>query len=564
MKIDINILQQLAPTFGVAPVQMMKGLSQVISGKVGIQAEGEVAEILQGAGYTFSFNDQGYHNESQYADDDQAVYILPNGLIVWVWAKQLARGFDEPSKLAKWVSGDSKYPGGKVNKFIEVYSKAIGLGPKAPKGPEDRMVHGDEEIPSEPMPGPVPDRSGVAPAMGEADKLIAMAKKKSGVAGRLPADDIIDLYQKAKGLKKAEQKKLMDFVKTLKPMNENFIKKSSLETLIQEIVRGIVKESKGWEKGRKGGGGGWEMEKEPSTEHDSWVLDMANKIWKDPTAIKGRSGGSKWQISRVETAKTGETVYLLKKVQTIERSRFIVKRDGKWFYLDQQPDHTKKWIEIPEQPPQAAPADDKGEEPPVKEETGTGAVSPVTGPNAFKKKESIKESRNPEVNNCGYCHKALPPYSEWKWVLCPSCKKEADSSKDEQIDEMTTTGSGTTGYNIPGAFSRQMKGKSHIEVLGYTMTPAGKKEYDRKGDRLLEGKKKVDETAMGDLGSKFASAQRRYDAQVPEDDEPTRECDKCGQEAVVLTDSGSKGGKWWWWSAVCKNCGDKTGGDNFD
>ena len=56
---------------------------------------------------------------------------------------------------------------------------------------------------------------------------------------------------------------------------------------------------------------------------------------------------------------------------------------------------------------------------------------------------------------------------------------------------MTTTSggggssAGTPGYNIPGAFSNRMNNKKHIEVLGYKMTPAGEKEFNRPGDKKI-------------------------------------------------------------------------------
>ena len=780
MKIDINILQKLAPTFGVAPLAQ-SGISNIIDKKVGIQAEGEYLELLNQAEYDYSFNDQGYHNESKYADDDQAIYILPNGILVWIWAKSLARGFNTPEAFSKWLIGSEKYPSGKGNKFIEIYNQAIGAAPKSSKGTEDRMVHGDEEIPSEPPTVPVPDRSTIAPPISEVDKIIVMAKKKAGSSGRLPADDIIDLYQKSKTLEKPEQEKLMNFVKTLRTMKENFIKKSSLETLIQEIVKGVVKEAKwndydGTTDLKKYGGRqvkGWEMDDTGGSNNpheDGWVETMANKIWKDPTNIgqKYNRGGSKWTINRVENAKTGETVYHLKKVQTVERSRFIVKRNGQWFYLEISPDNTKKWIEIPEQPPQEDSSnsgessikeshnligiptlegdivkimhgsgidsgkigvivktkfkqtnggmipDEPGAYKPqptgwisvkfadghvasfprnrlersskinqnFNEETGPGAVSPVTVPNAFEKKpvmeegfscnrggtiykdrqggqdiywidnkdtggktlikpeslnkylrqgyevidladadQPVTENQNfyvitgksgpmtsyfcssetqgekmipnaysmayrfnnesaaiKQLNKLKLIYKGIVNWNietvgdevvnededklqgkfvnrgevkleggvdydtaekiaNYHWDIFGSCGKDergvwnfktrgdrwccsigmlngqvsmlnvtttpgrlqllvGSEVYPSQIKEMTTTSGGggssvgTSGYNIPGAFSRQMKGKDHIEVLGYTMTPDGKKEYARKGDRLLEGKKK--------------------------------------------------------------------------
>lgn len=82
----------------------------------------------------------------------------------------------------------------------------------------------------------------------------------------------------------------------------------------------------------------------------------------------------------------------------------------------------------------------------IKEMTTTGAVSPVTGPKAFK--------------------------------------KTPEEMEETPISEMTTTGA-VQGYNVPGAFTNRMNRKDRIEVLGYKMTPDGEKEYNRPGDKKL-------------------------------------------------------------------------------
>jgi len=61
--------------------------------------------------------------------------------------------------------------------------------------------------------------------------------------------------------------------------------------------------------------------------------------------------------------------------------------------------------------------------------------------------------------------------------------------KKKPLGEMTTTDSGTTGYMIPGAFSRRggsVKGVEGSNTLGYTLTPIGRKEMERKPDPLYE------------------------------------------------------------------------------
>jgi hypothetical protein len=59
-------------------------------------------------------------------------------------------------------------------------------------------------------------------------------------------------------------------------------------------------------------------------------------------------------------------------------------------------------------------------------------------------------------------------------------------SKKKDIDEMTVTGD-VTGYNVPGFLSRRggsQKGVVGSKKLGYDLTPIGKKEMERPGDRL--------------------------------------------------------------------------------
>jgi hypothetical protein len=64
---------------------------------------------------------------------------------------------------------------------------------------------------------------------------------------------------------------------------------------------------------------------------------------------------------------------------------------------------------------------------------------------------------------------------------------------EEKLEEMTTTGD-VSGYNVPSAFARKGGSKKGVEgsaALGYTLTPAGEKEMQRVGDRLLESKQPV-------------------------------------------------------------------------
>ena len=58
--------------------------------------------------------------------------------------------------------------------------------------------------------------------------------------------------------------------------------------------------------------------------------------------------------------------------------------------------------------------------------------------------------------------------------------------KDTPVNEMTTT-SAVSGYNVPSAFSKRggsIGGVKGSESLGYELTPIGKKDMDRNGDKL--------------------------------------------------------------------------------
>jgi hypothetical protein len=332
-----------------------------------------------------------------------------------------------------------------------------------------------------------------------------------------------------------------------------------------------------------------------------WLEDLANKLWKDPEDIGHSHQG--WKIKKVVPHGEGTKAYLLTLTKQYHKSRIFINKNGRWFWTDPVDRHNG-WQEV--EGPAMEPSIEQ-------EQSGTGggaggmtttsAVSPVTGPNAFKKK--------------------------WTEKFRGQQEKE-----DEQLSEMTTTSggggssAGTPGYQVPGAFGKKMSNrKGHIEVLGYKMTPQGEKEYNTPADKLYEAikknihrmmhegidgpgfphqspyipggveplqqegrrtcphcnmlavngvwtheqgcpasKKRVRETAMGQLGPKFGAAQQHHDDHffdgVPEDDVMIN-CEKCGEEeAARITTRGSKGNSWWW-EAVCTKCGHKFGSDGF-
>jgi hypothetical protein len=338
--------------------------------------------------------------------------------------------------------------------------------------------------------------------------------------------------------------------------------------------------------------------------YEQWLEDLANKMWKDPEDIGHNHQG--WKVNKVVPHGEGTTAYLLTLTKKYHKSRVFINRNGKWFWKDPV-DRNQGWQEV----------DAPSMEPSIEQEqsgggaaggapggmTTTSAVSPVTGPNAFGKKK--------------------------KWTEKFQGKQEKEEALDEMTTTSGGGGSspGSPGYNIPGAFGRKMSNrKGHIEVLGYKMTPEGEKEYKREGDKLYESikttlkrmmregnfdslyspyvpggteplqqegtrtktcphcnmmavngtwtheqgcpasKKRVRETAMGSLGTKFASAQQHHDDHffdgVPPDDPPEIQCPECGSPGYY-TQQWNKGRNYQW-SAKCDKCGNTWGDNNLD
>jgi len=461
-------------------------------------------------------HDQALNDEGYVWDRKQVVYqhprmgaivALPNGMFIWMIGN-FGKVLKNPDKLSIWINGRNE-------EFIGKYMQAMGQT-------SDDIKFGGEGERSKPY-NPTPVEKG-----DPTDQAIAKLRKQAGPKKALPSDLMISLGQSAK---KDGNQKMLDFLKTMNPIMENTIKRSQLDALIREIVRGIVKE-------------GYNPD-------DNLVYDLADKAW----------GRQQWSIRKQKSSEHG-TVYQLSFSQP--HSRFLWKTpDGNWKALDPK---THKWNDI------------QGN---VGEMTTTGAVSPVMTPKAFKK-GPMEEGKKCRIKGCGGNVKTPP---ETRAGLGGLCAKHVDSQTDrerqsgehskminwihtgkhelpeEQIDEMTTTGA-VDGYNVPGAFSK--KGGSHKGVegsaaLGYTLTPQGEKEMQRKADKLLNEKQKVDE-ASG-FGKKFDAAQRHYDNMSPPDDDQTIECDECGEDAHVY-DHGKRGG-YWWMRAKCHHCGNEMSKDNI-
>lgn len=296
MIIDLNILKRLGKRFGVYPVSKVPDLQQLLqNSQIFVKAPAGLEPAFTGGGYEWDDEINGYR-----LGNNQKLFLLPNGITVWIFKDVLARGLSLDS-VQKWTSGDAEYPMGKANAFFIVYGKLTGqdLGEGATAGDnvsdgetdpgeggglataEDEtpfskqdvqaMLKGDfgaagatpkqsmdTAIPSAPA-GPPPDRSKVGkplpPETGsEAERIIKTLYKQAKIDPkaklskqnpiRLDSDAIIDLYQRAKTLPPEEGEKLIAFLKSgaIKPLEEGKITKQSLEGLVGHIVEGIVGE----------------------------------------------------------------------------------------------------------------------------------------------------------------------------------------------------------------------------------------------------------------------------------------------------------------------------------
>lgn len=284
MKITPELIQ-LFKDYHVYPLDPhMVGAKQYENVVHGLKAGGEATnpqdeELLSNAGYVYE------PKVKLYIKEKEGFSVLPNGQMLWTNGK-LYKVVNGTEKLVKWL--------GRHDNFFSKFAELTGGG-----YPEVKIS----------------DTPGVRPTpLSPEEKILKTVKAGSS----MKADAIIDLYNKAKELK---SNKLMNLVKTLKPLKESMTRKE-LKSVVKEIVSGIFKEM-----------------------------------------------------------------------------------------------------------------------------TATAAVSPVSTPKAFVKKNKQEE---------------------------------------EKIDEMTTTGA-VSGYNVPGAFSRKGGSKSGVEgsaALGYDLTPIGKQEMERPADKL--------------------------------------------------------------------------------
>lgn len=442
------------------------------------QAESPNHELIVGAGYEWNPKKMAYVD----THIGQSIVALPNDQFIWM-ISNYGKVLKNPEKLNIWL-------GGRGEQFVGKLMFAMGKSNDIKfSGP------GERQVPYTPSGDPT-------------DTLIAKLTRQAGKSKTLPSDLMIDLGQTAK---KDNNEKMLAFLKTIKPMNENTIKASTLNSLVREIVKGIVKEGYG--------------------DDDGEVLKFARMTW----------GDNNWRVKNSKSSDHG-TVYQV--TFNEPHSRFLWKaNDGSWKALDPK---TKAWNPLKSD---------------IDEMSTTGGVSPVMTPNAFKKHGPMEEGQKCRIKGCsgkavsnvehgrfnGLCKNHIESQKDQEtrsgehskmihWIHTgkhelPENALQSDivykdrqggadvywiNNKDEgrifikpekvnqylrkgyeivdlanadQVNEMTTTGD-VSGYNIPSAFSKRggsSKGVAGSETLGYTLTPAGKKEMNRPADKLKEG-----------------------------------------------------------------------------
>jgi hypothetical protein len=339
LKVDKNVLKQLIPTYGIDSVEPVQLVTVAMQSS---EAPPEYAGTLTDAGYTYESSLHAYVNGAE-----KIYYIEAQQFLVWTWYDTLARTIQGTDKLVKWVEGDEKYPGGKANEFIKTYSKMTGQ-----VVPEKPQV--SKPVEAKPEDDPKFQK------MDKVDQVIFLTKKKLKGGFRLPGDDLIDLYQLAK---QEKSNKLMNFVKSLKPIGENIIKESDLTSLVREIIKEMITNLDE----RVGS-----LTPDPAADQEranmeNSAFDVADSVW----------GRQNWKIDRQKTGAEG-TIFKLQFQHPV--SKWVWKTtDGKWKYLDRA---TRKWIDHETETNNPSEG--------VREETATGAVAGYSTPFAFKKHRTME------------------------------------------------------------------------------------------------------------------------------------------------------------------------------
>ncbi|TRO56372.1 hypothetical protein E2P64_06035 [Candidatus Bathyarchaeota archaeon] len=197
---DLQKIAGLMQKYGVVPIKAIQGLGDAIQTRG--EAQPKTQAVLTNAGFEWNPDKKVYMSDRGY----QTVIAFPQRVYLWMTG-EIGRLLQNTNELQSWLAGPS-------SEFMQQMLTATGMDK-----PID--VPAAQERPEPPS---------------QEDKVKQMLAKVAA-GSRVPANTIIDLYRMAKDTGSAE---LMDRVKTLRV--KEVMKKSQLEGLIREIVRGIFRE----------------------------------------------------------------------------------------------------------------------------------------------------------------------------------------------------------------------------------------------------------------------------------------------------------------------------------
>lgn len=517
MKIDLNVLKQMASKYGVAPIDYIQGAKEALAAGANQKAEAQHELTLTGNDYVWSDEDSAYHN------GDQTIYAFPNKVFLWTW-HGMGRTLSGTSRFVKWVAGNEEFPGGKANKFMELYPQMTGQvvpppkkkTPNPPQTAKDRLAPtGEPEVAPTPLSGPVPDRTAVAPPPSEADAIIQQIMSKAGIKPntklskqapiRMSPDEIIDLYHQAQKMEPAEKAKMMTFIKTLKTHSlherkkEPVMTKSQLSELVRHIVRGIVNEMV---QGRMNEG----TIQDPTKEEMIAFLQQQFGHFDAEGGMDDAEVAMYWFAYSYHGGQ-GSNLY-----SVLSTSPF---RPGP-MARGPQPHSMEAEMYSALVQQFGDPSQEQDEEP-VQETTTekgwrvTTVGYPGMGRNSAPKYAVAQDYTTNYLTKNGNWGRPAEAATFWSYEeaqqfatakLGGEVSEETGTAavspvatpfafKKKNLAEMNTTDGGTTGYNVPGAFARKggsVKGVAGSAALGYELTPIGKKEMNRTADKLLEGK----------------------------------------------------------------------------
>ena len=565
--IDANFLKSIKKTYGVFPVDTTAYSSFLNDEyKRCTRLENDIEEKLIESGYVW--------NPSSFAyikNHERIYYWIDRGLIMWEW-RRLMRTFynSQIDALIKWISGDWKYPEGKANNFINLYTDHINSKGSA-KTSKNKIVPDDPEDPEDPRNKEEKSKEDLLIL-----KLVSLIRR--GKENLITTDLLLDFYNECPT--KEMKQKLTWFVKKFGVgglvINEGNINIKDLVHLITEItyiaVNGI--------KNKK------IKLNENKSSREQYIINFANKMW--PTTE------GEWTLSRTEPYRFGGNIYILKHLGSVPKEICIgqfgnklylyytnIKTGGGWKELKSaQITETTFGDQISDTNRMSRLADEKWPSKdksirwhvvkvlPIKYGNTSGnkyilnrkqnsveslmvfqvgtslfgrnkldniawgntiKLANITPSNPLDKKQLIDlvNKEWPRTEGSGEwmlrdmkSKTSMPAYTLQRtrgiekaeisqigdelYYNRPSGENDVSETTTtgavfpltrptafdkKYLDEITTADGGTTGYMVPGAFSRRggsVRGIDGSNALGYTLTTIGQQEMKRRPDPLYE------------------------------------------------------------------------------